>query len=72
MILAPEPPRNIVPVREPTCQSPAPSARYHEHPESVKANLGVRPVDIAKAMLVDEVPEDVRYLVELIRDLCEP
>lgn len=44
----------------------------HEHPESVKASLGVRPIDIAKAMLVDEIPEDVRYLVELIRDLCEP
>lgn len=44
----------------------------HEHPESVKAKLGVRPIDVAKAMLVDEVPEDVRYVVGLIRDLCEP
>nr|WP_251007722.1 ATP-binding protein [Sphingobium sp. BHU LFT2] len=44
----------------------------HEHPDSVKAKLGVRPIDIAKAMLAEEIPEDVRYLVELIRDLCEP
>jgi len=44
----------------------------HEHPDSVKAKLGVRPIDIAKAMLAEEVPEDVRYLIELIRDLCEP
>ena len=44
----------------------------HEHPDSLKAKLGVRPIDIAKVMLAEEIPEDVRYVVELIRDLCEP
>jgi hypothetical protein len=43
-----------------------------EHADSVKAKFGARPIDIAKAMLAEEIPEDVRYLVALIRDLCEP
>ena len=42
-----------------------------EHADSVKAKLRIRPIDIAKAMNAEEIPEDVRYLVELIRDLCE-
>lgn len=43
-----------------------------EHADSVKAKLGIRPIDIAKVMRAEEIPEDVRYLVELIRDLCAP
>lgn len=42
----------------------------HEHPRSVKAVFGPKPIDIAKTMLPAEVPQDVRYLIELIRDIC--
>lgn len=42
----------------------------HEHPRSVRAVLGPKPIDIANSMLATEVPEDVRYLVGLIRSIC--
>lgn len=42
----------------------------HEHDRSVKSVFGVKPLDIAKAMLPEEVPEDVSYLIHLIHDCC--
>jgi predicted ATPase len=42
----------------------------HEHPQSIRAALGLKPVDIANEMLPAEVPDDVRYMIELIRDVC--
>jgi len=42
----------------------------HEHTRSVKTVLGPKPIDIAKAMLAAEVPQDVRYVLGLIRDIC--
>jgi hypothetical protein len=42
----------------------------HEHPRSVRAVLGLKPIDIANSMLATEVPEDVRYLVKLIHSIC--
>lgn len=44
----------------------------HENLRSVKSVLGIKPMDIAKAMLPAEIPEDVQYLIQLIDSLCAP
>ena len=44
----------------------------HEDKDSVKSRFKVRPRDIADAMHAHEVPDDVRYLVALIAQLCAP
>lgn len=36
----------------------------------MKAQYGLKPIDIAKAMLPEEIPLDVQYLVGLIHDIC--
>lgn len=38
--------------------------------QAVKGTFGVRPGDVAAAMLANEVPEDVRYLIDLIAQMC--
>jgi hypothetical protein len=42
----------------------------HEHPRSVKIVTGATPLDIAKAMLPEEIPEDVRELIGQIQVAC--
>lgn len=42
-----------------------------EHPNSFLSKFGTRPLDIAKAMQVNEVPEDVETLLQQIIELCE-
>ena len=42
----------------------------HEHARSVQAAFRVRPRDIAGTMMADEIPEDVRYIIGLISQVC--
>ncbi len=42
-----------------------------ENLRSVKRVFGLTPMDIAKSMLANEIPDDVRYLVELIHNICD-
>jgi hypothetical protein len=41
-----------------------------EHTRSLKRAFGVRPLDIAKAMKPEEIPEDVKYLIGLVEEVC--
>lgn len=42
-----------------------------ENLRSVKRALGITPIDIAKSMLAAEIPDDVRYLIGLIKNICD-